>query len=103
MTLLLAIFQPGTFVILQHAMFAAVVPVAEAAVADDALGGFSTVLVPASNLARGHATAQRQGDVDRGRWRDVERGERGGGRRQGKMLAHVDQTEGGCGEGGAER
>jgi hypothetical protein len=69
---LLAIFQPAALVILQHAMLAAVMSVAETAVANDALCGFFAVFVTASNFPRGHATAQGEGDVDGGRRRDVE-------------------------------
>lgn len=64
--LLLAIFQPGAFVVLQHAVFTTVVSVAETAVADDALRGIFAVLETASDFPRGHATAQGQGDVDGG-------------------------------------
>ena len=66
MTLLLAIFQPGAFVILQHAVFTAVVSVAKTAVAYDALCRVFAVLETASDFPRGHATAQGQGDVDSG-------------------------------------
>lgn len=50
--------------ILQHAMFAAVMSVAEPAVANDALCGVFAVLETASNFPCGHATTQWQGDVD---------------------------------------
>lgn len=76
--LLLAIFQPSAFMVLQHAMFAAVVSVAKTAVAYDALRRLFAFFVTASDFPRGHATAQGQGDVDRGQRRDVERCESGG-------------------------
>lgn len=56
MAFLLAIFQPAAFVILQHAMSAAVMSVAETAVADDALRGVFAVFVSAADFPR-HATA----------------------------------------------
>lgn len=77
MTLLLAVFQAAALVILQHAMLAAVVAVAETAVADDALGRFLAVLVGAANLLRGHAAKKRESDVDGRRRPDIERGESG--------------------------
>ena len=45
--------------VLQHAMFAAVMSVAETAVADDALCGVLTILETASNFPCRHASAQR--------------------------------------------
>lgn len=52
--LLLAILQAGTRVGLKHAVFRAEMPVAEAAVADDALSGFLALLEIAARLADGH-------------------------------------------------
>ena len=66
--------------VLQHAVFAAIMSVAKTAVAYDTLRGLLAIFMPASDLSRGHAAAKRQGNVDRGGRRDVERGE-GGGRR----------------------
>jgi len=62
---LLAVFQSITFVILQQTMLATVMAVAEAAVADDALGTLFAVLVCAADLLGWHAAAEAAGDVDR--------------------------------------
>lgn len=50
--------------VLQHAVFTAVMSVAETAVTHDALCRFFAVLVTASDFPCRHATAQGQGDVD---------------------------------------
>lgn len=62
--LLLAVLQPRAVVRLQHAMLAAVVPFAEAAIPDDALGCVLAVLEVASDLL-GCAAADGQGHVQR--------------------------------------
>jgi hypothetical protein len=54
MALLLAVLQPAAGVCFQHAMFRAKVASAEAAVADDALGGFLALLEVATGLAGRH-------------------------------------------------
>lgn len=45
--------------VLQHAVFAAIMSVAETAVANDALCGVFAILETASNFPCGHASAQR--------------------------------------------
>jgi hypothetical protein len=57
MAFLLAIFQTGAFMILQHAMFAAEMSVAKTTVADDALRRFFAVFVTTSDFPRRHAPA----------------------------------------------
>jgi hypothetical protein len=54
MGFLLAVFQTGTGVGLKHAMLGAKMAVAEAAVADDALGGFLALLEVAAGLTGSH-------------------------------------------------
>jgi len=68
---LLAVFQTITFVVLQQAVLATVVPVAESAVADDSLRPFPAVLVGAPDLLRWHAASKRHGEVERGLSVDV--------------------------------
>ena len=59
--------------ILQHAVFSAVMAITKAAIPDYALRRFFAVLVRTTNLSRRHAAAKGKGDVD-GRTRgDVER------------------------------
>lgn len=62
MAFLLAVLQPTAFVILQHAMFAAELTLAERAVADDALGLVFAVLEGATDLL-GTATTDGKGNV----------------------------------------
>lgn len=52
------VFQAVTLVVLEQAVLATVVAVAEAAVADDALGALLAVLVRATYLLGGHAAAE---------------------------------------------
>lgn len=52
--LLLAVLQPAARVRLEHAVLLAEVAIAEAAVADDALGGVFALLEVAARLADGH-------------------------------------------------
>lgn len=58
--LLLAVLQAGTSMSFQHAVFGAEVTIAEAAVADDALGGLLALLEGASRLARRHYGGERE-------------------------------------------
>jgi hypothetical protein len=84
---------------LEHAVFAAEVAGAEAAVADDALRSVAAVLLAAAN-ALGSAAADRQGEVDGG-FAGYGMGGEGRGR-VGEMFAGVDEAEGGGREIGAE-
>ena len=59
-------------------MLAAEVARAEAAVADDALGGVPTLFEAAADLLRGHAAAQGHGHVQGGVGREAQGGEGGG-------------------------
>ncbi len=68
MALFLAVLQPTALVILQHAMFAAELALAERAVADDPLSLILAILERAANLSRG-AAAYGESDVDSGVWR----------------------------------
>lgn len=72
MGLLLAVLQAGTRVGFEHAVFRAEMSAAEAAVADDALGGFLALLEIAARLADGHCeVARREGGKvagSEGRW-----------------------------------
>lgn len=61
---LFTVLQPAAFVVFQHAMLAAVVAVAETAVADDALRRLFAILVRATDFSRRHAAAEGEGDVD---------------------------------------
>jgi len=61
--LLLAVFQAIALVVLQQAVLATVVPVAESAVADDSLGSLLAVLVGAADLLGRHAAAEWHGEV----------------------------------------
>lgn len=57
MTLLLTILQPATLVILQHTVLTAKVPLAKAAVPNDALGAFFAGAEGAFYLLGRHAAA----------------------------------------------
>lgn len=101
MAFLLAVLEAVALVVLQHAVLAAVVAAAEAAVADNGLGAILAVLERAADLLGGHSTAQGQGHVQGGIGADAVFGEGGGGRRE--VLAGVDYAEvGGRGEVGAQ-
>lgn len=97
MTLLLAILEALTLVILQHTMLGAMMSAAKATVADNGLRAILAVLEGAANFPRGHAAAQGQGHVQGRVWGDCVVGEGGGGR--GEVFAGVDDAEvGGGGE-----
>ena len=68
MALLLAVLQPTTLVILQHAMLAAEMPLAERAIAHDPLGPVLAVFEGAFHLLGGHAAADGQGHVQGRGW-----------------------------------
>lgn len=68
--LLLAVLQSLALVVFQHAVLAAVVTTAEAAVADDRLRFVLAVLERAADLLGRHSAAQRQGHVESRVWRD---------------------------------
>ena len=76
-TLLFTVLQSAAFMVFQHTMLAAVVAVAETAVAYYALRWLFAILVRATNFSRRHAATEGKGDVDGRRGRDVERGEGG--------------------------
>jgi len=61
---LLAVFQAIALVILQQAVLATVVPVAEPAVADDPLGSFPAVFVGAADLLGWHTASKWHGEVE---------------------------------------
>jgi hypothetical protein len=63
LVLLLAVLQARAVMWLEHAVLAAEVTSAEAAVADDALGGVAAVLETAADLLRS-AAADRQREVN---------------------------------------
>jgi len=63
---LLAVFQAIALVVLQQAVLATVVPVAESTVADDSLGSLFAVLVGAADLLGGHAASKGHGQVQGG-------------------------------------
>lgn len=84
---------------LEHAVFAAEVALAEAAVADDALGGVAAVLEAAAELL-GRAAEEREREVQGAFAGDVVGGEGVGG--GGEVVAGVDEAEGGFREVGAE-
>ena len=71
MTLLATILEAAALVILQHAMLAAVVAGAEAAVANDALGLLLAVLEAAADLLGWHAASHGQEEVQRAVGEDV--------------------------------
>ena len=73
MTLLLAVLEPTTPMILQHAMFATEMALTEAAIAHDALRRVLAVLEVASYLLGRHAAAHGEGEVQGGFARDRER------------------------------
>ena len=102
MTLLLAILEALALVVLEEAVLAAEMPIAEAAVADDALRGVLAFLVTAANLLRRHAAAQRERHVQRCVRRDCVLAERCGGGRQVLPGVHEAQV-GGLGQVGAQR
>lgn len=80
--------------VLEQPVLATVVAVAEAAIADDALGALLAVLVAAANLLRGHA-AEKGGRQVEGRLAlDVVVGQRPRGQ---QVLAGVDEAEIGLG------
>jgi len=83
-------------VILQEAVFATVVAVAEAAVPHDALGYFLAVLEGTSQLLRS-TTTERRGEVYGGIARDMEIRKRAGRRRR-EVFPSVYQAEVGLGE-----
>lgn len=68
MTLLLTVLQPAALVILQHAMLAAEMPLAEGAVAHDALRPVLAVLEGALHLLGRHAAADGQRHVQGRGW-----------------------------------
>jgi hypothetical protein len=70
MALLLAILETLALVVFKHAMFAAVVALAEAAVADNGLGAVLAVLEGAADFLGGHAAAQGQCEVQCCVWAD---------------------------------
>lgn len=70
MRLLLAVLQPAAGVGFQHAVLRAEMAVAEAAVADDPLGGFLALLEAATGLAGCHRGGGGGGGVDG--WMDVD-------------------------------
>ena len=91
MALLLAVLEPLTLVVLEQPVLPAEMPVAEAAIADDALGGVLALLVAAADLLRWHPAAQRQGHVQGAVGRDGVGGQRRRGRRE--VLAGVDEAQ----------
>lgn len=102
MTLLLAVFEAVALVVLQEAVLAAEMPVAEAAITDDALRRVLALLVAAADLLGWHAAAQRQCHVQRSVRRDCILAERCGARRQ--VLAGVDKAQvSGLGQACAQR
>ena len=58
------VFQAIALVILQQAVLATVVPVAEPAVADDPLGSFPAVFVGAADLLGWHTASKWHGEVE---------------------------------------
>ena len=99
--LLLAVLEPLALVVLEQAVLAAVVARAEAAVADDALGGVLALLERAADLLGGHAAAHGQGHVQGGVGGDVVVGQRCGAARE--VLAGVDYAQVvGMGQAGAQ-
>ena len=80
--------------VLEQPVFATVVAVAEAAVADDALGALLAVLVVAADLLGRHAAEEREGQVERRLALDVVVGEVSRGR---EVSAGVDEAEVGLG------
>ena len=64
MALFFAILQPTALMILQHAMLAAKMALAERTVADDPLGAFLAVLEGAFYLLGWHAAADGEGHVE---------------------------------------
>ena len=91
MAFLLAVLEALALVVLKHAVLAAVVAAAEAAVADNGLGTVLAVLEGAADLLGRHAAAQRQGQVQGCVWADGVVGE--GCFRRRKVLAGVDDAQ----------
>lgn len=91
MALLLAVLQAFALVVLEHAVLAAVVAAAEAAVADNGLCAILAVLEGAADLLGRHAAAQGQGQVQSCVWPDGVIGE--GGFRRREVLAGVDDAQ----------
>lgn len=94
--LLLAVLEPLALVVLEQAVLPAEVARAEAAVADDALGGVLALLEGAPDLLGGHAAAQGECHVQDGVGRQGEAGEGFG--RGGEVLAGVHEAQVGLGE-----
>lgn len=63
MALLLAILQPGTLMVLQHAMFAAEMALTKTAIAENALRAFFAGIEAAFCFLGGHAAADGEGHV----------------------------------------
>ncbi len=61
MPLPLTILQPATLMILQHAMFPTIMPVAKTAIPDDALGPLLAVFEGAADFLGGHAAEEGEG------------------------------------------
>jgi hypothetical protein len=89
--LLLAVLEALAPVVLEQAVLAAEMAGAEAAVADDALGGVLALLEGAADLLGRHAATERQCHVQDGVGREGERGEGFGGR--GEVLACIDEAQ----------
>jgi hypothetical protein len=88
------VFQTVALVVLEQPVLATVVAVAEAAVADDALGALLAVLVVAADLLGRHAAEEREGQVERRLALDVVVGQVPRGR---EVSAGVDEAEVGFG------
>ena len=88
------VFQAIALVVLEQPVLATVVPVAEAAVADDALGALPAVFVGAADLLGRHAAQDGVGQVQRRLPLDMVVGQRPGRR---EVLAGVDEAEVGLG------
>jgi len=73
MTLLLAVFQPATLMVLQHPVLSAEMSGAEAAIADNALGSVPAVFEGAAHLFGGHATSYRRCEFKGRVWKYVQR------------------------------
>ena len=102
MALLLAVLEPAALVVLEHAVLAAEVALAEGAVAHDALRAVPAVLEGALLLLAG-AAADGEGHVQgRGGGEEGGDGGCGGGGGGGEVLAGVDEADVGCWGGGAE-
>ena len=73
MAFLLAVLEPTALVVFQHAMLAAEMSRAEAAVANNTLCGFLAVFECAADFLGRHAAADGEGEVDGGGRMDVQR------------------------------